>query len=332
MSPTRTLKLLLKRGALVTAANWQVVAIMFVADALFKTLLVVPIVSGVLLVALLAGGDPTELLHLSPSRVLPAMAQVLLAQPAALVAFLIAIGLVLTGGALLMVLAKGGAITILIAGERAAGAIEHPPLRMATLARAARFSLERFTRGSEHLLGRYVALAACQAVVYAVSLTAYLAVVFGGSAGDGDWPLVAAIASTTFVVWITFVNLVYLLFQIVIAAADCATGAAARQVWQLMSREPALIASVFGATLVLVVLTTAGSILATAALGLIAFVPLVGLAALPLQLVAWLIRGVVFQFINLTALTAYLRLYGLALETDTDSNGVANPIAPIPPT
>ena len=66
---------------------------------------------------------------------------------------------------------------------------------------------------------------------------------------------------------------------------------------------------IFGATLVLVVLTTAASILATAALGLIAFVPFVGLAALPLQLIAWLVRGIVFQFIGLTALVAYLRVY-----------------------
>ena len=66
---------------------------------------------------------------------------------------------------------------------------------------------------------------------------------------------------------------------------------------------------IFGATLGLVILTTAASILATAALGLIAFVPLVGLAALPLQLLAWLVRGIVFQFIALTAVVAYLGVY-----------------------
>ena len=65
---------------------------------------------------------------------------------------------------------------------------------------------------------------------------------------------------------------------------------------------------IFFATLGLVLLTTAASILATAALGLIAFVPLVGLAALPLQLIAWLVRGVVFQYIGLTALVAYTRV------------------------
>ena len=76
-------------------------------------------------------------------------------------------------------------------------------------------------------------------------------------------------------------------------------------------RQFRTVALIFVATLVLVVLTTAASILATAALGLIAFVPLVGLAALPLQLIAWLVRGLVFQFIGLTALVAYVRVYRL---------------------
>ena len=61
---------------------------------------------------------------------------------------------------------------------------------------------------------------------------------------------------------------------------------------------------------VFVVLATIASILATAGLGLIAFVPLVGLArVLPLQFAAWLLRGFVFQYLALTALGAYLTQY-----------------------
>ncbi len=37
--------------------------------------------------------------------------------------------------------------------------------------------------------------------------------------------------------------------------------------------------------------------------------PFVGLAVLPLQLLAWVFRGVVFQFLGLTSIGAYLRLY-----------------------
>ena len=37
--------------------------------------------------------------------------------------------------------------------------------------------------------------------------------------------------------------------------------------------------------------------------------PLVGLAVLPLQIAAWLVRGIVFQYLALTALGAYLTQY-----------------------
>jgi Kef-type K+ transport system membrane component KefB len=61
--------------------------------------------------------------------------------------------------------------------------------------------------------------------------------------------------------------------------------------------------------LALVVGATGASLLATAALSLVAFVPFVGLAALPMQLAAWLLRGLVFQYLGLTAVGAYLKLY-----------------------
>jgi hypothetical protein len=59
----------------------------------------------------------------------------------------------------------------------------------------------------------------------------------------------------------------------------------------------------------LLALGIAASVLATAALGLIAFVPFLGLAAVPLQVAAWVVRGFVFQYLGLTALVAYVQLY-----------------------
>ncbi len=52
----------LKRGALVAAANWQVVAIQTMAETTFKLLLAVPIVGGAFLVTLLLGKDLSEVL------------------------------------------------------------------------------------------------------------------------------------------------------------------------------------------------------------------------------------------------------------------------------
>lgn len=303
------LKDCLKRGALVTAANWHVVLVQFVADALFKTLLAVPVVGGMFLAVLLIGGDASELLALPVSDIVPTMASVLLAQPAALAAFLAAVALVIMGGSLLMFLVKGGTVSVLVAAERAAGAIEHPPLRLPAFHRATQFSLERFTGGAVQLFPRYTTLGVGLMLIYLASTLASLVLVFGGPEETGDWRLVAAGASLVLVAWITVVNFFYLLFQIVIAADNCSTRQAVGRVVRMLRTETRTVTLIFLSTLGLVVLTTAASILATAALGLIAFVPLVGLAALPLQLIAWLMRGVVFQFIALTAVVAYIRVY-----------------------
>jgi hypothetical protein len=124
------------------------------------------------------------------------------------------------------------------------------------------------------------------------------------------------VASVWIVALITVINFLYLLTQIVVAADDCSVGDAVSRVAQLLVRYGRTIAGVLAAILALMVLTTAASVLATAALGLIAFVPFVGLAALPLQLIAWLVRGIVFQYISLAGAAAYLRLHRQASLVD----------------
>jgi len=51
------------------------------------------------------------------------------------------------------------------------------------------------------------------------------------------------------------------------------------------------------------------STLAWSGVGLIAFVPLVGLAVFPLQIAALVLRGLVFEYLGLTSLGAYATLY-----------------------
>ena len=55
MTPALNVKPLLKRGALVAAANWEAVVLQFIAESAFKLLLVVPLVAAAFLVALLVG-------------------------------------------------------------------------------------------------------------------------------------------------------------------------------------------------------------------------------------------------------------------------------------
>ncbi len=309
-STAASLKFSLKRGALVTAANWQVVLVQFVADTLFKTLLAVPIVGGLVLVALVVGGDPVEIIRLEPSQIVSTMVGVLLAQPFALAAFLLALGLILSGGSVLMFAVKAGSVTVLLAGERAAGPIEQPPLRLSSFAQANRSNVERFTTGVRTLFGRYLWLGIGLTVVYAVLAGSYMALVFGPPATAAfDGPLAVTLASLGLILAVTLVNFIYLLLQIVIAAEDCGVWEAVPHVARLLRRRTKAMGQVLTSILALMLMATGVSILATAALGLIAFVPFVGLAALPLQVFAWLVRGVVYQFVGLTGVATYVRLH-----------------------
>jgi hypothetical protein len=329
-----TLKPALKRGALVAAANWPVTIIQAVADGLFKLLMAMPVVGGIFLVALVVGAEPGTLMSLEWRDLLATIVGSLLSRPIVLASFVSSLAVVSVGGSLFVFLVKGGTIGVLVRGERAAGAIEELPLHFETVARAAWFSIEGFIDSAQALFPRYARLGAILAGVYLASGAAYLVAVFASrSAGEG-WGM-AALFTATFVAWITIVNFVYLLAQIVIAADDCSVRSATRRVAAFVRRERRTVMAVFLVVLVLVVFATGASWLAMTALGLIAFVPWVGLAVLPLQLLAWLLRGLVFQYIGLASVGAYLKLYrgssARAAEEPLSSSGVELPRAQLHP-
>ncbi len=305
----------LKRGALLTAANWQVVVIQTVGDSAFKLLLAIPLLGGALLVTLLMGQDLAGLAGGDPREALAAIAQALLARPAALAGFSIALGFVALAGSVLMFLIKGGTVSVLVLADRQAGPIEHPPLRLGVFRQAMAFSIERFTSGAAALFRRYLLLGIALIALYVVSASVYAAIVFVGYrnvAGRGPligWTFAAALLAIVLVVWTMAVNLLYLLTQLVVAVGDSSVGAAARSVIGFLKADARPIIRIFVVVLLLVILVTGLSLVATAGMGLIAFVPLAGVAVLPLQLLAWLLRNLVFQFLGLTALSAYLARY-----------------------
>ena len=118
------LKHLLKRGALLAAANWPVVVIQFAAQTTFKLLLLVPLVGAAVLVSAFIGGDVAALLQGGLRDMFARIADALTAEPAALAAFVAAFGLVLVGGSIFTFLVKGGTVTVLVAAHEAAGPIE----------------------------------------------------------------------------------------------------------------------------------------------------------------------------------------------------------------
>lgn len=314
-STNASVKTVLKRGALVAAANWQVIAIQFVADTTVNLLLTVPMVGGGLMVALVLGQDLPDLSFADLRSSLTGVASVLLSEPIALASFLLSLGVVGVAGSILLFLTKGGTVAVLAEGERAAGPVEEPPLLLTTVATGSTFGLTRFHDGCLSYFRRFVRLGLVLILVYAGSGALYLGVLFGNlpaaltPESNTAWTVTAGIASTVLAIWLTLVNFIYLLIQMVVVVDDCGVRQASRRVVGFLRDQARPVLSVFGLVVVLVVGATVISVVATTSLGLIAFVPFVGLAVVPLQLLAWLFRGIVFQFIGLSALGAYLHLY-----------------------
>ena len=109
----------LKRGGLVAAANWPIILIQASADALFKLVVAVPFVGGVVLVALIVGAEPVALLGLDLRDLAATILALLLARPLALA------GLCRRDGrrgrsaaSVFIFLLKGGTVALLVRAER----------------------------------------------------------------------------------------------------------------------------------------------------------------------------------------------------------------------
>jgi len=303
-----TLKLTLKRGALVAAANWPLTIVQAVADSLFKLLVAAPLFGGIFLVALVVGAEPVTLLSLEWRDLATTIAASLLSKPIVLLAWIAALGVVIGGGSLFVFLIKGGAVSIMVRGDRRAGPVEQPPLLPEVIAQASAFSMDSFIEGASALFPTYARLGLLLMAIYLASGTGFLVLVAAlRSAGEG-WGL-AALATAAFVAWITLINLLYLLTQIVVASDGCSLTTGIARAIAFVRRERRTVGGVFVVVLAMVLLATGASILATTALGLIAFVPLFGFIFLPLSLLAWVLRAVVFQYIGLSSIGAYLKLY-----------------------
>ncbi len=306
---------MLKRGALLAAANWPTIAIQLAAKTTFQVLLAVPLIGAAILVAVLLGADLAALLRGGIRDMFAAIADTLWAEPVALVAFIAAFAIVLFGGSIFMFMIKGGTVEVLLTADSAAAAIEREPITWNGLRSASAFSIETFMSGCTRLFSRYLVLGLGLMAIYGASAAAYLAFIVVGYRAAGDrvliigWTLIAAIAAIGLVVWITLVNLAYLLLQIAIAAEASGVIDAGRAVYRFIRAEYRELGGVFLVVLAIVVAATFVSALAWSGVGLIAFVPLVGLAVFPLQIAALLLRGFVFEYIGLAALGAYVNLY-----------------------
>src|SRR5215218_6562666 len=127
MTPALTVKPLLKRAALLAAANWEVVVLQFIAESAFKLLLLVPLVAAAFLVALLVGGGALDVAGSDTGPVVGLMLAGLTERPLAFAAYLVGVLVFVLGGMLLTVLVKGGAVAVLVRAEGDAPNMEGSP-------------------------------------------------------------------------------------------------------------------------------------------------------------------------------------------------------------
>src|SRR5690348_13436536 len=110
MKVVSALKPVLKRGALIAAANWQVTLVQATADSLFKLLIATPILGGVFLVALVAGTEPFELVDQDWRDLVATIIASLFSHPLVLLTFLLAVAVAAIGGSLFVFLVKAGTV------------------------------------------------------------------------------------------------------------------------------------------------------------------------------------------------------------------------------
>lgn len=315
MTSALPLRAALKRGALIAAANWPVIVVDFVVESLYKLALAVPIVGGGLMVAVLIGDDVrtffAESLRSGADLVLSALGSA----PIALAAYLAAVAVVAAGGGLVMFVVKTGTLAILVDAERAAGDLQHDPVHLAALHRIGRFATGRVIDAARHFGRRAAWLAAWLGVAYAAILGAYIFSITNAYTLTAAinwtpaWPLLVLAATSVCVVSIAVVNVAYDLVRVIIVTDDCSILAAMRRLRSFVIEDARQVLGIFGVVGSLLLLAMAASLLVTAGLTFVAWVPIVSLIVLPLQVAAWLVRGLVFQFVGLTALSAYQTQY-----------------------
>jgi len=315
MVPALPLGSALRRGALVTAANWPVIVIELVVESLLKFAVAVPVVGGAFMVAVLLGADVRTLVDEGIRSMAELILNLLTNAPLALASFVAAVALVGFGGSLIMFVVKSGTLAILVSGERVAPDADRTPVRLDWFRRSAVYRVEDLLEALQHFRGRSIALAVILGLGYAVIAVVY-ALLIRATFGLTDdpvwvsvWPFAVAVITSAGLVGVAVFNLFFDLTRIVVVVEDCAISTAGVHLWRFLMADARHVLGIFGVMGAVGAVATAAALVATAGLALIAWVPIAGLIVVPLQVVAWLVRGLIFQFMDLMTMVAYEAQY-----------------------
>ena len=304
----------LKRGAWIVVANWPVILIDFSIESLFKVALTVPVIGGAFVVAVLLGTDVQQIVSQGVAGAADLVMRSLSGTPLTLAAFLAAVGIVGLGGAMLMYVVKAGTLGILVAADRTSGEFHRQPLSRTLLRRASAYSLGTFAENIRHYRRRMITLTMWLGAGYFLLgslflLTLMLPSALSGSRWAAAWPIVMLISTSAGVVALTILNVIFDLVRIVVVTDDCGTGEAGRRLRTFVIQDARHVLGIFGVMTAILAITTAASLSAVASVTLVAWVPVAGLIVVPLQIIAWIVRGLLLQCVGLSALAAYQTQY-----------------------
>jgi hypothetical protein len=315
MAAPLALKAALTRGAVITIANWPVVLVDFGIEALYKAALAVPIIGGAFVVAVIFGHDLQGVMSEGIRAAADIVVGSLTTAPFAFAGFLVAAGVVACGGAIIMFVIKAGSLSILVAADRSAGEFHRDRLQLGWMRRAQAFRLDTLLANTLKYAGRSAQLGNWLGIAYALVLGAYLAVMAAGlgsasqSVWGSAWPLLVLVATSTVVVSVALVNFVYDLLRIIIVNDDCRLSAALSRLRAFLLVDARQVIGIFAVTIAALAIAAAILLLAAWMLALVSWVPFAGIIVVPLQALAWVIRALVFEYVGLTALSAYQTQY-----------------------
>jgi hypothetical protein len=321
---------------MITLANWPVVLIDFAIEALFQLALMVPVLGGAFMVAAVLGVDIRELVVDGLRETAGLVVTSLSTAPSALATFVAAVGLVGFGGSLIMFYVKMGTLALLVDADRHVSPTGREPMALSDLPRAWRFDLERLIRVTRHFGSRALALGALLASLYAIGAAGYLAAL-GLGAGLSDavwawiWPVLVLLSTSATFVAITVAHLFHDLLRVIVLTDDCGVLEAGRRLRHFLLADARHVLGIFAVMTAVLILAGTVGLLVAGGLTLVAWVPVVGVLAVPLQIAAWLLRGLAVQALSLTGICAYQAQYRRsppsALTAGVTAESAASPIS-----
>jgi hypothetical protein len=298
----------------VAVANWPIALVDFAIESLYKLTLAVPIVGGALMAAVLLGADVRVIAAEGVRAAADLVMGSLGGAPAALAAFLAALGIVALGGAMLMYVVKAGTLAVIAGADAAAGEFHRHPITSAALRRASVCSLETILTGALRFGRRMVTLTAWLGAAYLLVVLVFVATlalpsILAGTGWMRAWPILMLVVASGSVVAIALINLVFDLLRVIVVTDDCRTREAWRRLRSFVIEDARQVLGIFAVTTAALAVAAAASLSAVASVTLVAWVPVAGLIVVPLQLLAWVVRGLLLQGVSLTTLAAYQTQY-----------------------